>query len=53
MIINYGKGKCPVCGDFAAREKENFRCSKCNISFDDFLLIEYDELSDYDDKYWT
>ena len=54
MLVNFGTGKCPLCGDFGKEiVKKNFRCSKCNISFNDFMIMQFEEIGEYYSKYWN
>ena len=54
MFINFGSGKCPVCGDFGkSMTKDIFHCLKCRISFNDYYISNVDGLKDYESKYWN
>ncbi len=54
MFVNFGSGKCPVCGDFArAMSKRIFHCSKCRIAFNDYYISSARELEEYHGKYWN
>jgi hypothetical protein len=53
MLVHFGTGKCPLCGDFAKElDKKTLHCPKCEVAFDDFL-IHGDALKEYDEKYWN
>ena len=52
MFVNFGAGKCPVCGDFAnAIERDIFHCGKCRVSFNRFSVTASKRLEDYSTKY--
>jgi ribosomal protein L37AE/L43A len=57
MFVNFGSGKCPVCGDSAKnvekKEKDVFHCTKCKISFNDFYIANFEQLKEYENKYWN
>ncbi len=55
MLINFGAGKCPLCGDFARElEKKTLHCKKCKIAFNDFFIVSsYEEIKEYYAKYWN
>jgi hypothetical protein len=54
MFINFGDGKCPVCGDFGSEvEKRIFHCGKCKVSFNEFYVATHKELEEYNNKYWN
>jgi ribosomal protein L37AE/L43A len=54
MFVNFGQGKCPLCGDNGKEiEKKVFHCSKCRVSFDGFIIAHSRKLKDYADKYWN
>ena len=54
MFVNFGSGKCPVCGDFAQlMSKKIFHCGKCNIAFNDYYISTTRELDEYHGKYWN
>ncbi len=39
MFVNFGMGKCPMCGDFGKKiQKDNFSCRKCSLMFDKFYV---------------
>jgi hypothetical protein len=39
MLVNFGAGKCPVCGDFGtAVQKDIFHCGRCRVSFNEFYV---------------
>lgn len=53
MFVNFGSGKCPVCGDFGtAVEKKIFHCAKCKISFNDYYVSAV-EMKEYENNYWN
>ncbi len=51
MYIN-GRGRCPFCLDFGKRDEMSFRCQKCEIIFDEFIVSSA-EYPEYQDKYWN
>ena len=54
MFVNFGSGKCPMCGDFGkTMVKDIFHCPKCRISFNDFYISNPGELKDYESRYWN
>lgn len=54
MLVNFGHGKCPLCGDFGRElEKRTFHCRKCDIAFDKFFILHADEAKEYYAKYWN
>lgn len=54
MFVNFGSGKCPVCGDFGkVMQKDVFHCNKCKIAFNDFYISNFRELKEYENKYWN
>jgi|GEM_PF-2920612 len=53
MFVNFGKGKCPLCGDKAIEVGDAYHCGKCEVSFDDFMIASQGELAEYTDKYWN
>jgi len=54
MLVNFGQGKCPLCGDFCKElEKRTFHCKNCNIAFDEFMIVHSSNLRKYADKYWN
>lgn len=54
MLVNFGSGKCPLCGDFGKEleKKKLFHCRKCNIRFDQFWIMTSSELREAS-KYWN
>lgn len=54
MLVNFGEGKCPICGDFAKKlEKKTFHCRKCDVAFNEFLIFNVTEPENYMNKYWN
>ncbi|MEM7819831.1 MAG: hypothetical protein QXD48_03310 [Candidatus Aenigmatarchaeota archaeon] len=54
MLINFGNGKCPLCGDFGKEiVKEVFHCPKCNVTFNNFSLSSYSEIKTDKNKFWN
>ena len=54
MFVNFGSGKCPMCGDFARTvEKKIFHCGKCRIAFNEYYISAFGEVKDYNNKYWN
>ncbi len=54
MFVNFGSGKCPVCGDFGkVMERHVFHCAKCKIAFNDFYISNFKNLKEYENKYWN
>jgi len=52
MFVNFGTGKCPVCGDFGKTvEKDIFHCGRCSVSFNQFSITTL-EIKEHD-KYWN
>ncbi len=47
-----GKGRCPFCMDFGKRIESSFRCHRCEIVFDEFVVSAGD-YPEYHDKYWN
>ena len=40
MFVNFGSGKCPICGDFGSTvERDVFHCGKCTVSFNSFSFV--------------
>ncbi len=53
MFVNFGPGKCPVCGDFGNKMKnENFSCRKCNLAFDKFSVMFFEEPTEQN-RFWN
>jgi transposase-like protein len=57
MFVNFGQGKCPICGDFGKKLSEkklknNFNCKKCNATFDNFYLFILKEPEEQN-KFWN
>ena len=61
MFMNFGHGKCPLCGDFGARiaqkrqakmNDRNFNCKNCNAVFDNFCLFMLDAPKEQN-KFWN
>ncbi len=49
MFVNFGTGKCPMCGNFGeAVEKEIFHCGRCMVSFNRFSITTAKKLEDYE-----
>lgn len=46
-----GKGRCPFCLDFGEKVETVFRCHKCEIIFDNFIVSG--GFPEYRDKYWN
>ena len=54
MIVNFGNGKCPLCGDFGKKiENRTFHCVKCDVAFDDFLIHHAAENENSMNKFWN
>ncbi len=54
MLVVFGNGKCPLCGDNGRKiEKKTFHCPKCNVAFDDFMISQARNSKKYADKYWN
>jgi len=54
MLVVFGNGKCPLCGDFGKKiEKKAFHCRKCDVAFDEFLVLNVTEAEDFSSKYWN
>ncbi len=44
MFIDFGKDKCPFCGNFGKTlGKEIFHCEKCEIAFNEFAVSSITE----------
>ncbi len=39
MFIDFGNGKCPMCGDFGREVEQVIHCIKCQASYDGFWLL--------------
>ena len=56
MLVNFGAGKCPLCGDFGkAIDKKTMHCPKCEIAFDDFVVmgVAPEAFKNYGASYWN
>lgn len=56
MIVDFGAGKCPLCGDFGRKiEKKAYHCKRCDIAFDEFLILAgmQENAEEYSDKNWN
>jgi tRNA(Ile2) C34 agmatinyltransferase TiaS len=54
MIVSFGQGKCPLCGNFGKNSgRRTFRCSRCDISFNDFAISSTTDIGEYTDMYWN
>ena len=54
MLVVFGDGKCPMCGDAGKRiEKKAFHCVKCDVAYDEVLIFSAAEIRDFYDKYWN
>lgn len=54
MIIVFGNGKCPLCGDFGKElDKKTFACAKCEIAFDEFIITNMKLDKEYEYKHWN
>ncbi len=53
MFVQFGEGKCPLCGDFGKElKKEMFSCRSCDISFDKFMILFTAEPK-VEQKFWN
>ena len=55
MFVNFGHGKCPVCGDFGNRmqkQKGSFSCRRCMLAFDKFSVVFFEEPQD-NGRFWN
>ncbi|MBI3190421.1 hypothetical protein HYZ41_01820 [archaeon] len=54
MIVSFGEGKCPLCGNFGKTTgHKTFKCNRCEISFNNFLISAAREIEEYTDIYWS
>lgn len=54
MLVVFGNGKCPLCGDAAQRvEKKLMHCEKCDVAFDNYVLMGDNLEFKQDTKYWN
>lgn len=54
MFINFGSGKCPLCGDFGTEiSREIFHCDKCMVAFNNFGLSRHSGMKQPEAKYWN
>ncbi len=42
MFIDFGNGKCPICGDFGKQTDDVVHCTRCRTTFDGFWLFAQD-----------
>jgi hypothetical protein len=53
MIVHFGAGKCPLCGDFAKElDRKTLHCPKCEVAFDEFLMLG-EAAGEYNKGYWN
>lgn len=54
MFVNFGNGKCPICGDFGSKlSAETFHCTKCEVAFNEFSLSSLSVPKDPEYKMWN
>lgn len=53
MFVNFGEGKCPLCGDFGRRARgKSYSCGKCSLAFDNFSVM-FAEEPEEQNRFWN
>ena len=54
MIVDFGYGKCPLCGDFGKEiQQRDFTCRRCDVAFNRFFITANGEQETIENKFWN